>query len=103
MKPTLNDLRDSALFAGVKSEIKNGKVIGWTALVRGWFEWNPPEKAEQDRELRDAIYAKALTIHSNSLGGVVSTSTGRDLFDFDCHPNDFLTLAAAHLWRQKNG
>ena len=115
MKPTLDDLRRSAQFCGYEMVAQKEPILelrdvvllmvdnlGTTANI----EWNPPENAEQDRELRDALLKAGYMMRNITAdrfqvewparwGGISSMI-------FDCHPNDFLTLAASKLMEVSN-
>jgi hypothetical protein len=103
-KPTLDDLRRSAEFAG--KEIDGDSII----LEETYFPistWHPPSNPAQDRELLHAIREAGWQVHYNpQLTRHWITHPERSVlgawFDFNCFPNDFLTLAASRLQEMKD-
>lgn len=116
MKPTLEDLRRSAEFCGKRfAEPHRPEIICiWEPIGenRTAVRWNPPESAEQDRELLHKLLEAGYSVsyrevrhkHFEEPGHVLEQHTNKwTSYDkIDCRPNDFLTLAASKLQEMRD-
>lgn len=116
MTVPIEALRLSAEACGLRTEVQNGKVLAWSAAVRGWFSWNPPESPAQDRECLDQLCDRGFTVvyneeppdHFKTHGWVHCCFFIRPdvlqrdvVFRQDCARKDFATLALAEVKRRE--
>lgn len=71
-------------------------------LIESGRQWDPPENAYQDLELRDALLKAGYDVEYKARGVAHILGKGANIaWPFGCHPNDFLTLAASKLQQEK--
>ena len=121
MKPTINDLINSAKFCGYEPENYNGKIFvqarnvvdvddlvildGASTNARSMIRWEPPDNPGQRDELLHALLAKGYEVvfrdgqHQLIWNDIYDTIVR---FESNCVVNDFLTLAASHVQEQSD-